>query len=183
MKKKILVFAFILLPYSVMFGQQIHIKKVTLYRVITKINSEGWEEGQEEGPSVSFDLEILNNTDSVIRLDASNSQINILFRCNDRNYNITPCSIYVMKFYGKKNIEIKPKDKCILGFGESILLGTGLLKYKAQHERFDYTKEMLEILPTLQIQYVDPKFNIVSGKIENVDAKYYYYTVGSHRGK
>jgi hypothetical protein len=42
---------------------------------------------------------------------------------------------------------------------------------------YDYTEEMLQILPTLQIQYVDPKLKIISGRIEEVDTEHYIYKI------
>lgn len=173
---------FIMLFFSsfnfTLFGQTINIKKIKVIRVITKIENGAWEEKQEEGPSVYFELEIDNNTNSILMLHSSESEFEILFKCKGRSYiNKSVISMALIPFYEKKEICIKPNGKYPVKFSCRILLGTNLLKYDSVNKYYDYTEEMLQILSTLQIQYVDPELKIISGKIEDVDTENYIYTI------
>jgi hypothetical protein len=169
---------FFLLFGSILFGQNINIKKINVSRVITKIEKGAWEEKQEEGPSVYFELEIENNTNSVLTLDSSESEFDILFKFKGKSYIDTSIvSMALIPFYDKKEICIKPNEKYPVKFSCRILLGTNLLKFDSVNKYYDYTEEMLQILPTLQIQYVDPKLKIISGRIEEVGTEHYIYII------
>jgi len=169
---------FFLLFGSTLFGQNINIKKINVSRVITKIEKGAWEEDQEEGPSVYFELEIENNTNSVLTLNNSESEFGILFKYKGRTYiNKGISSMGLIPFYNEKEICIKPNEKYPIKFSCGILLGTNLLKFDSVNKYYDYTEEMLQILPTLQIQYVDPKLKIISGRIEEVGTEHYIYII------
>ncbi len=167
---------FYLLTSASLYGQIINIKKITVSRVITKIENDVREEGMTEGPNVYFELEIENNTDSIIKLETSQSEFDILFRYKGKSYRNKAFGFSLIPFYEKKEIQIKPNEKYPVKFSNSILLGTRLLKYNnSSYNYYDYSEEILQILPTLQVQYVDQKIKIVSCKIENVDVENYIY--------
>ncbi len=167
-----------LLFCSALFGQNINIKKINVSRVITRIENDAWEETQEEGPSIYFELEIENNTNSVLTLDSYESEFDILFKFKGKSYiKKGISSMGLIPFYDKKEICIKPNEKYPVKFSCRILLGTNLLKFDSVNKYYDYTEEMLQILPTLQIQYVDPKLKIISGRIEEVGTEHYIYII------
>ncbi|WP_321519468.1 hypothetical protein [uncultured Bacteroides sp.] len=167
---------FCLLISTASHGQNLNIKCITISRVITKIKNNVHEKSENEGPRANFKLEFENNTDSTITLDSSHSKFMLLFRYNGLDYKRKVLSLFLESFNEMKEVRIKPNEKYPVEFGIRLLSGTNLVKEKKnKSDYYNYSQEMLKVLPTLQIQYMDPDLRIMSGKIGSINVEDYTY--------
>ncbi|MFA8301433.1 MAG: hypothetical protein ACEPOV_14795 [Hyphomicrobiales bacterium] len=118
----------------------------------------------ENGPFVYFKCSIINNSDTCIVLNPSKSKSNFTFRYKKVNYYE---EVFPLAFVDLKKLDLFPRDTIDLCFGSFLLLGTDIYKCK----KSDYTKEMLAIMPTLQIVYQDKKIKIHTNGVNNVVIK------------
>jgi len=175
MNKSLIIILLFLLSYSPVDGQILRVKSIELSHVIVKIEKIHFE-GEGEGPSISFELCFENNKDSLITLHPSQSKFFVQFRYKNKVYNNVANSFFLVPYFERKNVEIQPKESFFVNFGEKILLGTDILNNQ-NRKVYDYTLEMLQILPTLQVVYKEDEIKIISKEIENVKlSDYYNYT-------
>ena len=100
-----------------------------------------------------------------------------LFRYNGLDYKRKVLSLFLESFNEMKEVRIKPNEKYPVEFGIRLLSGTNLVKgKKSKTDYYDYSQEILKILPTLKIQYMDPDLRIMSNKTENIEIEDYIYT-------
>jgi len=57
-------------------------------------------------------------------------------------------------------------DSICFGFSHNLFLGTSMYK----SGKYDYTKEIIEILPSIRVLYKQSDFQIYSNEIISVDA-------------
>ena len=174
MKLKLFLFFVFLTPLAQ--AQIIRLDKVGVGTVISKMNYETLG-NRDSGPYIYVVLRIINNTDSVIVLQPSKSSFFLDFSCNGKSYFKETGSFYLMNFYGIEKIALLPNTGYRLEFGTSIFLGTDILTDE-RLQVYDYSREILQALPTLKVVYEDPNFKFSScGGIGNVEiGEDYYYT-------
>lgn len=129
------------------------------YKVI--FNKYDIREDDREGPWVDFDCTIKNISKDTILLKPSGSKKYVLYRYKGEDFS---SELFSFTFSEKDTLILLPDQKVNIGFGDFILLGTKILK----HTQGDYTKEMLEILPTIKIKYKDDNYSFTSEAINNV---------------
>lgn len=153
-------------------SQILHVKNIELSDVVVKIEKLH-SESDGMGPSVYFELSIKNNTDSVIILHPSKSIFYLQFRYKNKDYTNKLSPLTLIPFYEKKEISIKPYDTLNVKFGDRIFMGTDILDYRVR-TIYDYSRELMQVLPTLQIFYKDDIIKISSNGIQNVTLSEYY---------
>jgi hypothetical protein len=157
-------------------GQNLKIKNIVISRVITKIENNVHEKDENKGPRAYFKIELENNTDTVLVLDPAHSKFMLQFRYNGLDYRRKVLSVFLSSFNEIKEIRLNPNEKYPVEFGIRIFSGTNLIKEKKSNKScYDYSQEILKVLPTLQIQYMDPDLRIMSGKIESINIEDYTY--------
>ena len=173
---KIKIFLFLALITQIAKAQIIHLDNVRVGTVISKMNYETLG-NRDSGPYIYIFLGIINNTDSTIILQPSKSSFFFDFSCNGKSYIKETGSFYLMNFYGKEEIALLPNTGYRLEFGSSIFGGTDILTDE-RLQVYDYSREILQALPTLKIVYEDPNYKFSSsGGIGNVViGEDYYYT-------
>lgn len=119
------------------------------------------DEEIENGPYIAATLFFENYSNTPILLFPSKSELKVLFRYMDKQYSI---EILPIQFIDNDTIRILPQQNKEVNFGVYLLLGKGILK----KDKTDYTKEMLEILPTIRVSYKDQGINIKTIEILNV---------------
>jgi len=119
------------------------------------------DEEIEIGPYIATTLLFENYSNDSITLFPSKSELKVLFRYIEKQYS---SEILPIPFIDHDTIRISPQQSKEVKFGVYLLLGKGILK----KDKTDYTKEMLEILPTIRVSYKDQGINIKTIEILNV---------------
>jgi hypothetical protein len=143
------------------FGQiNLQVKDLTVYNAKIKMPKNMLIESLEKGPSILGVLIFKNITDSVITLLPFTSRIILNYVYNTKEYSIEINSIL---FMSEEFVEVRPGQTIKVDFFDYLFLGTDILKFKD----YDYTKEILVIVPKIQIYYIDKKFKIKSDVIKD----------------
>lgn len=148
------------------------IKNLYLDDIYIKIDKNIYIEGELVSPRVKGELIIKNNTDDTVSLSLNEDCFTLLF-----NYEKKPFanSIDISFNKGIKK-KLLPCDSLFINFKCDLVRYTRLQKrqediYDTDYV-IDYSKEMLEILPTIRILYIDSKQVFWSTQIENVSVNY-----------
>ena len=132
------------------------------------------------GPSVYCVIEVANTTDTTLFLHPSKSTIFMQFSYKGKDYTgKAGLPFSLLTFYEKEELCIEKGGTYQLKFGTSIFLGTEILTDLLEGEKkdvYDYSLEILQVLPTLRIVYEEEGFRLSSCGINNVTVERYYYT-------
>jgi hypothetical protein len=173
MRKAIyLLFAIIILSTNIK-SQTITIEKVIVSNVVTEIKQVRAER-EAEGPIVRLYLTIENNTDSIIQLYPSTSSLSIKYRLRGLLYTADVSSLSLIQFMENSTMAINKGEQLKLEFVQRLFLGTNILHMKRQ-KLYDYSEEILQALPTLQVSYKDQNLKLRSRGIDNVETYDYRY--------
>ena len=155
MFKILLLFALLSLNCKASSQPVLYIKELNVSQI--DISGEGKYpyEGMWEGPIFSGILMLENNSNDTISLSPSASEISISFFYSGVDFQH---KIFPLAFLYKNKVVIAPGQIDEEYFECNLLLGTGLLR----KGETNYTREMLAILPTLRIRYVDLKYDLKS---------------------
>jgi len=118
----------------------------------------------EEGPILSATC-VLKNTSSndTIKIYPDKSTINIYFFSKHFQFS---SEVYPIAFNDKSLVKLAKNDSICFGFGHNLFLGTSLFK----SGKYDYTKEIIEILPTIRVLYRQKDLKVYTNEIISVDA-------------
>jgi len=120
-------------------------------------------EDDEDGPHIGADCVLKNNSKSdTIEISPSDSQVYFEFRYKGNIYNQAVSSL---SFREKDEVLLSPQNSYSFSFGMPILLGTLFIRSKKQN----YTKEIMEILPTIKVVYKQKKMKLISEEIMSVN--------------
>ena len=161
-------FIYLLLSIMILMSSNINaqivltLKNIKVAKINVPISENFIREGDDEGPYVNMFFVFNNNTDSVLKLHPSNSKMILQFRYENKYFNQ---NIFAIPFMDSDTLIIMPHQQYESFVGESLLLGTSILK----HNNNDYRIELIEILPTIKLVYMETKINIKSSEILNVE--------------
>ena len=163
--KRLFILGLILI-FSIKSEAQINlsIKELNIFHLNIIIDKDKYAEDDEDGPYIACLLTFENVTDSSIFIYPSSSTTKILFSYKGEQYSN---ETFHLGFLENDTIKIEPKQSIEVNFGDNILLGMGLVEDISK----DYSKELLQILPTIRVVYKDSKYNIKSVGILNVNIK------------
>lgn len=154
-------------------AQELTIDSIKVSRIITEIkNNRG--EHENNGPLVYFFIEIKNETNSPIILYPSKSIIKIKYRCRNHLYAITVNPLSLLPFIEKEKVSIAEGEYIKLNFSDWIFLGTNILD-TGHKKTYDYSEDILQALPTLEVIYDDNNCIIESNIIKDVKVSDYKY--------
>jgi len=163
--KKILIFILCSLFSNVTLGQlALKIKLIEVYNSST-ILPEGtvYDEDLANGPTVNFMCLFINDTDSNFVIYPPDGEFTIKFSYRGEEYSST---MYDLGFVVNDSVNIESKSVKQLETHSYLLLGTPI------HEKIyrNYTKELLEILPTIKLYYREKARNLrfVSSEIMKI---------------
>lgn len=137
------------------------INELHLSNVKVDINRNIIDEDLKDGPYLQFVCFFENHTDSSVILYPSKSRTNVVFRYMGENYRL---EVIPLPFVDRDLIKLNPNQGYNMSFGISLFLGTPILK----ENQMDYTKEMLLVLPTVNVNYKDCVNNMRTSDILNV---------------
>ena len=172
---RILFALFFFITATAIKAQTLIIDSLVVSKVITSKNKEDLFEHEGKGPLVNFFITIKNDADSTIVLNTSESDFGIRYRYNNCDYSALIACFSLIPFAELNNLSLKKNEEFSLAFSDRIFLGTDILDHKTK-KVYDYSKEILQALPTLQLIYKDPKLRMVSTRIRSVKLFDYEYT-------
>lgn len=152
---------------SIVFGQtlKLEIDSITISRVILKLK-DIHENGEFGGPVVAYHLRFVNNSDSIMTIYPSKSLFYQQFTCNGEKYSVKVLSLSTILFESIEKIDLKSNDSYSLKFSARLLRETNLIRVSPKG--YDYSKEMIKILPTLRIEYTDKYNHLLSTNVKSV---------------
>lgn len=164
MKKVIFLFIIICIGENLCAQVDLRVREMKISNFAVDFNSEYIDEEYGDGPYLHFNCLMKNVTSDTVFINPSSSYFNIVFEFRGKVYKE---ELNVWQWEHKRNLLALKSDE-ILNFyaGSNIFLGTNILK----ENKGNYTLELLEILPTLKIIYIDKLSNmeIVLSGIEHV---------------
>jgi hypothetical protein len=145
--KKSLIVIFLLTFFSVISHAQVHLEmKVVQVSSLKKLASDSLSLHAYDGPYVLITASFTNVSTEEILLNPSKSEAYVEFKFRNK---VIRDRIVSLGFSDLEILKLKPEDKIEVVFGSNILLGTNIMS----DEKDDYTREMIEILPTLKLIY------------------------------
>ncbi len=143
------------------------LKNIKVSKINVPISKDYFKEGDNDGPFVQISFILKNNTDSIIKLHPSKSEMTIAFKYNRETYyqNLIP-----VIFMGKDSLLISPHQQYESFVGVNLFLGTSILKKNNN----DYRIELIEVLPTIKLVYKENGIKVISSgilEVEVIDGK------------
>jgi len=138
------------------------LKNIKVSNINVPIRKDHFREGDTDGPYVQIFFLLKNNSDSIIKLHPSKSEMTVQFQYKNSNYSQ---KVLPIPFMDKDTLLISPHQQYESFVGDNLLLGTFILKSNNN----DYRIELIEILPTIKLFYKDDKIRIKSSEILNVE--------------
>jgi len=164
-RKKIqFTFIFVLLSFSVFSQVEFNCEQLDIYQIkIDEDKADFLKDEYEYGPSLSFVCTLKNIADTSIFLTSQLSKVKLTFYYNNEKFTKTPIldDIY-------RNIELSPQESFKFRFHSFIFFRNKIGK----RSKLDYTKELIEVLPTLQVEYSDRNIPSTKCFINNVKAHF-----------
>ncbi|WP_452598401.1 hypothetical protein [Pontimicrobium sp. MEBiC01747] len=161
--KSILIFIFIILSIN-SYSQKLTIEELIVSDIKYENNSKIINEGNGNGPHIRVVLTLYNDTNKDIFLDINSAKIELYYKKNGIKYSGE--MIWDPVFNPDKE-KVSPNTVVNLETSTYIFLGTDIWKEK----KTDYTLELLEVLPTLKMKYIDKNYQLLSIDIKNVKIK------------
>jgi len=117
------------------------------------------------GPHLTIGVLFENYSDTfTYKLYPSRSRMSLSFNFNDvRNV----FDIFSLDFQDYEELNLLPGQRKEAYYDCDILLEAGLFNYN-----YDYSKEIIEILPTIKIKYIDKETELISDQILKVRCVY-----------
>ena len=163
LKKKYILFTItILISLSINAQIDFIIKKIQVSKTNVQISNDIIREGDEDGPFVNIFFSFKNNTDSILKLHPSKSEMIIQFQYKNR-YNSKDG--FPIPFMDNDSLIILPHQQYESFVGVNLFLGTFIFHEKNN----DYRIELIEVLPTLKLFYKEKKIRIKTSEILDVE--------------
>ncbi len=164
MNKSIVIILLYLLCFTKCISQRLIIDELIVSDINVENNPNIINEGDGNGPHISIEFTLHNDTKENIFLNLDLINVTASFKYKGKGYS---GDMIWQPFTKEVNSKIPPNTSMKFSTSTYIFLGTNLWKGKG-----DYTLELLETLPTLKINYYDMKFKLESTTINNVVIKF-----------
>ena len=163
MKKKYILLVFAIVIWLKIDAQiESTIQKIQVYDINVQISKDHFREGDTDGPFIQINFIFKNNTDSIIKLHPSKSEMIISFQYKNRYFSRNGFSL---PFMDNDSLVILPHQQYENSVGVKLFLGTSILKENDN----DYRIELIETLPTIKLLYKDKKLRVKSSEILYVE--------------
>ena len=173
-KWKLIVVLFTCFPFSLAKGQTLEIDTIVVSRAIVNIENL-METGISNGPVIKFDICMENNLKENMIIHPSEADITICFTFKGKTYWVSPPLLKLMPFFRQEQVIIKKWEKLRFSFPLNILFYTDIIN-KEIKKHYDYSKELIQIIPTIRIEYMDKDLIMKTSGIKNVKLEDYSYT-------
>jgi hypothetical protein len=171
MRKIITITLIILLLDKLGFSQnlKLYIDSVEVSNIVYNIEQiEYIEEGKMNGPSIMFYCRFKNIDTTHCAMHPSKAIFHYSFFLENKLYSDY---FYPLSFGNISTLILKPDEDVLFAFYILVFLGTPI--HNINFSKFDYTIEIMKILPTLVIYYNElDRFMIESERIKKVKVLY-----------
>lgn len=164
MKKLILFSLFLSLTLNLFSQTRLVINEINVSNIEPNLSDSIFDGDEEEGPLLHIKCSILNNTNNDLKLVPS--ELWILCSINYKNKTYQK-DLTTFSFGDNDSLVVPSGGKIEFSVASHIFLGTPLWNQRKDN----YTNELIEALPTLQIYYQDPRNKLYSQEIQNVFIK------------
>ncbi len=148
---------------------ELQVKEVSISNVNTHIDEPVIiDEDEQDGPYLSFECVLINKSKEKTILYPSTSKLYLSFTYNKDNY-YTEC--FALQFQENDSLIIKSEGIADFVVGTNIFLGTPMWN---EHKK-NYCKELIEILPTLKLEYKEDDLTLWTDIIKSVKVFNYGY--------
>lgn len=137
------------------------ISKIKLSRYDLNIKPNEIIEGLN-GPVVGLHCSIRNQSKDSIRIFRPYVELFVEFNYKGKIYSEKILPLY---YQDLKDIVLKPNEETSFRIGHKLLFGTPMYDYG----KYDYTKEMLQILPTLRVVFKQDDIEVATTEIQSVE--------------
>ena len=167
MKMRTMIFSIVLFQLiSTVYSQELSINKIEVSNIYKNMKNKSLEisEDNSKGPYVKIDFQITNDSNKIIYLSPSKSQVKIIFHYDNKKYeNIN----YEHILQEIDSVNLKPNESFNYTIYDFLIGGTDLLKDK----KFNYIVETLKLLPTLKVSYSEMNCDnlLISKSIRNIE--------------
>ena len=118
------------------------------------------DEDEQDGPYLNFECMLINKSSEKVILYPAISELNLTFNYNRNNYNI---ECFALQFQDNDSLIIESEGVIVFLVGTNIFLGTPMWN----ENKKDYCKELIEILPTLKLEYKEDGLILRTNEIIN----------------
>lgn len=164
MNKLFLLTILVLANFSKNYSQNLVINELNVSDFKVYKNPNIYKSHENDGPFIRITFTINNDTGEDIFLKTDNDNLIITFNYRGEKY-VEEMIWETLKELG--NLKISSNSSKEFTTSTDLFLGTDIWKV----DKYDYTLELLEVLPTLKLQYKDKDLNLISTSINNVIAK------------
>lgn len=164
MKKLILFSLFLSLTLNLFSQTRLIINEIHVSNIEPNLSDSIFNGDEEEGPLLHIKCSILNNTNNDLKLVPSELWILCSFNYKNLTYQK---DLTTFSFGDNDSLVVPSGGKIEFSVASHIFLGTPLWNQRKDN----YTNELIEALPTLQIYYQDPHNKLYSQEIQNVFIK------------
>ena len=164
MSKIFIVLIIFIFGFSKTYSQSLIIEELNVSHFKIKKNPNVFIEGESDGPFVRIIFTVNNNTEKDVFLKPNYN--NLILSFNYDGEKITEKMVWESE-EGQNCLEIKANHSREFSTSTYLFLGTSILEEK----KYDYTLELLKVLPTLKLKYSDAKLELISTIINNVIIK------------
>ncbi len=164
MKKIYILLVFTIVTWLKIGAQiELKIKRIQISNINVPISKKYLREGDADGPFVYMFFVFKNNTDSILKLHPSQSEMVISFQHKNRYFSQNG---FPLPFMDNDSLIILPHQQYENSVGLNLFLGTSILKKNDN----DYRIELIEVLPTVKLFYKDKRIRVMSSEILAVEA-------------
>jgi hypothetical protein len=156
----ILLFS-LLLSLHKNYSQILVIDELNVSHFIIKKDPKIHVEGESDGPFVRITFTIINDSSEVIFIDTDSNNLSLSYGYNNEKFEEEMIWELVE---GQEKLEIKSSCSKTFTTSTFMFLGTKIWK----ENKYDYTIELLKVLPTFKLIYNDKQLKLVSNNINNV---------------
>lgn len=162
---KLLVIAIIFISvFSKSWCQNLVIDELNVSHFKINKNPNIFIEDENDGPFIRISFTIDNNTKEDIFLNTVSNNLMVIFNYNGER--LTEEMIWETE-EGLGSLKIPSGSSKEFTTSSYLFLGTSLWEEK----KYDYTMELLKVLPTLRLKYSDGNLKLISTVINNVIIK------------
>jgi|GEM_PF-2249138 len=164
MSKSLVILLIFLSLFSKSWSQTLVIDELNVSHFKINKNPNIHKSHDSDGPFIRISFTIDNNTGEDVFLDTGSDSLTIIFNYKGEKYTKELIWELVEDY---DNLKISLKTSKEFTTSTNLFLGTSIREEK----KYDYTMELLEVLPTLRLKYRDAKLKLISTSINNVVIK------------
>lgn len=161
MKRFSLLFFFIVSAINLLCQIDFFISELEISKIdVSKNENVIFDESFFDGPHLHFECVLSNNSVEKTVIYPAASRLQLSFYVEGNQYEI---EVFALTFQDNESLTINPGETLSFTFGVNFLLGTPIL----DENKTDYSQDLIKILPTLGLKYIDYNISLQTCKILN----------------